>query len=98
MVIDNANVQMNAGAAILSILPVTLCQMKPSQYCDWKNITAILAEHETTYIWIDIENRLNQKLTSDSEFQRCTLAEEMHWRGVLERLLAIVQCFWLKTT
>ena len=67
-------------------------------YCDWKNITAILAEHETSCnhieahkIWVDTENRLNQKQTIDSEFQRCILAEEMHWRGVLERLLAIVQ-------
>ena len=68
------------------------------RYCDWKNITAILAEHETSsnhikahQIWIDTVNRLNQKQTIDSEFQRCILAEEMHWRGVLEWLLAIVQ-------
>ena len=64
-------------------------------YCGWKNITAILAEHETSNhikahkIWVDTKNRLNQKQTIDSEFQRCILAEEMHWRGVLERLLAI---------
>ena len=45
----------------------------------------------TSKHWIDTENRLNQKQTIDSEFQRCILAEEMHWLGVLERLLAIVQ-------
>ena len=65
---------------------------------DWKNFSKLLKEHEcsTNHIhalhkWLDLENRLVKNLVIDKDFDRIINAEKQHWRGVLERLLYIVQ-------
>lgn len=66
-------------------------------YDNWKNFLAVISLHETScnHItaqknWIEMENRMNLNLTIDKEAHRLMNAERMHWRGVLERLLAII--------
>lgn len=67
-------------------------------YDNWKNFPAIVSSHETSSShinsqknWIELENRLNSNQTIDLQTQKVLNSEKLHWRGVLERLIEIIQ-------
>lgn len=67
-------------------------------FCDWNHLSVLVKEHECSvkhmeaqYKWSELSNRSLLKQTIDKELQRVIDAEKVHWRAVLERLLAIVQ-------
>ena len=63
---------------------------KHDGYCDWKSITALFLlnkkDLQTTLKHTKYRKSAEPKQTIDTEFQRCILAKEIYWRGVLERL------------
>lgn len=67
-------------------------------FCDWNHASTLIHEHEISqkhaeaYLkWIEMEHRLKAGQLMDKELQRQFNAEKIHWRNVLQRLLAIVQ-------
>ncbi|KAM3732964.1 hypothetical protein ACB098_11G098600 [Castanea mollissima] len=64
---------------------------------DWKNISSILKNHETTNehitnmnTWIDLELRLLKNKTIDRNVQEQIKKEKDHWKKVLLRIIAVV--------
>ncbi|XP_063788893.1 zinc finger MYM-type protein 1-like [Pseudophryne corroboree] len=65
---------------------------------DWKNITAILSQHERSNAhlvnfqnWKELEIRLKNKKTIDEEHMRIIKQKEKYWQQILERLIALVR-------
>ncbi|KAL4614534.1 hypothetical protein ACB092_07G060100 [Castanea dentata] len=65
---------------------------------DWKNISSILKNHETTNehitnmnTWIDLELRLLKNKTIDKNVQEQIKKEKDHWKKVLLRIIAVVK-------
>ncbi|KAL4629214.1 hypothetical protein ACB092_05G292000 [Castanea dentata] len=65
---------------------------------DWKNISSILKNHETTNehitnmnTWIDLELRLLKNKTIDRNVQEQIKKEKDHWKKVLLRIIAVVK-------
>ncbi|KAL4639263.1 hypothetical protein ACB092_03G204900 [Castanea dentata] len=65
---------------------------------DWKNISSILKNHETTNehitnmnTWIDLELRLLKNKTIDKNVQEQIQKEKDHWKKVLLRIIAVVK-------
>ncbi|KAM3702383.1 hypothetical protein ACJW31_04G022100 [Castanea mollissima] len=65
---------------------------------DWKNISSILKNHETTneHItnmnnWIDLELRLLKNKTIDRNVQEQIKKEKDHWKKVLLRIIVVVK-------
>ena len=68
---------------------------------DWKNISSILKNHETTNehitnmnTWIDLELRLLKNKTVDKNVQEQIKKEKDHWKKVLLRIIAVVKKSW----
>lgn len=64
---------------------------------DWKNMHAILDQHERNprhisalTAWIELQTRLQEDCTIDANLQKIVQAETHRWEAVLERLLSII--------
>jgi hypothetical protein len=78
-----------------STSPPSLCSKGTN---DWKNIAKILSNHEKSdghitcfHEWKELELRLNKNKTIDDENLRLMKQEEKYWKGVLERIIALVR-------
>jgi hypothetical protein len=64
---------------------------------NWKHVHDIISEHETSQVhfqsvqdWREFSKRLEKHATIDKKEQMIYVAETRHWKGVAERVLAIV--------
>ena len=67
-------------------------------YSDWNHLARLIQGHEKSVphmlnfkTWKEFEFRLQQNLTIDSTLQKNMSKEIEHWRGVLKRLLIVVE-------
>jgi hypothetical protein len=67
-------------------------------FCDWKNASVRLSEHEkskghitSTLQWFELQNRLAKQCTIDKQNQKLINSEKVRWHSVFQRLMAIVQ-------
>ena len=65
---------------------------------DWKNISSILKNHETTNehiinmnTWIDLELRWLKNKTMDKNVQEQIKKEKDHWKQVLLRIIVVIK-------
>lgn len=74
-------------------------QLASIGFMDWKNVVLRLSQHESRHDhimcmsqWLELELRLQKKLTIDKSFQEEINKEENHWKELLLRLIAVVKC------